>query len=156
MTTSLYNQAVELAGRLHAGQFRKYTGEAYVEHPIRVSQTLRRFGAPEHVVVAGVLHDTIEDCDIDLWGLLEAGIPPASVRLVESVSRRQLGGRKQTYSQFIDQILEAPDPWSPVLKRADILDNLQTLPPGSSLEKRYVDALRRIFLAMQQRPPLLG
>jgi len=54
--------AIAWAIELHAGQIRKYAGEPYIQHPIRVAYVLTNFGLPREVVAAAVLHDTMEDC----------------------------------------------------------------------------------------------
>ena len=45
-------------------QERKGTDFPYVAHPIGVAEILDRFDVGEDVVVAGFLHDTIEDTDV--------------------------------------------------------------------------------------------
>lgn len=61
-----YEQALVFAASAHSAtnQERKGTDFPYVSHPIRVAEILRRFDYPEDVVVAGFLHDTIEDAEI--------------------------------------------------------------------------------------------
>lgn len=46
-------------------QKRKGKDIAYITHPMTVALILARAGADEAVVVAGLLHDTIEDCSTD-------------------------------------------------------------------------------------------
>ncbi len=60
MKTQL-DKAVEFATQRHSGQVRKGTTLPYIVHPIEVMQILYRMGADENVMIAGVLHDTIED-----------------------------------------------------------------------------------------------
>src|ERR1700744_3995826 len=43
-----------------AGQRRAADGAPFAMHPIEVATLLADVGAPDHVVAAGVLHDTIE------------------------------------------------------------------------------------------------
>ena len=47
--------------RLHAGQRRESDGAAFVLHPLEVASLLHHVAYPDHVVAAGILHDTIED-----------------------------------------------------------------------------------------------
>ncbi|MEE0553625.1 MAG: HD domain-containing protein, partial [Clostridia bacterium] len=55
-------KAFEIANRLHNGQMRK-SGEPYIIHPIAVSKILASFGMDNETVVAGLLHDVVEDTE---------------------------------------------------------------------------------------------
>lgn len=58
----LIGRAFDLACQQHAGQLRK-SGEPYVIHPIAVAEILASIGMDEQTIVAGLLHDVIEDTD---------------------------------------------------------------------------------------------
>ena len=59
-------RAAGFAARVHAGHRRKgAAGEPYVNHVLEVAATLAEHGAPEEVVIAGLLHDTVEDSGDD-------------------------------------------------------------------------------------------
>ena len=55
--------AIAYAERLHTGQRRKIDGSPFIEHPLEVASLLYHAGAPDHVIAAGVLHDTLEKTD---------------------------------------------------------------------------------------------
>lgn len=55
--------ALDFAERAHAGQTRDADGAAFIEHPLEVAILLHESGAPDDVVAAGVLHDTLEKSD---------------------------------------------------------------------------------------------
>lgn len=57
--------AVEYATKKHEGQKRK-SGEPYIIHPLAVADTLIDWGMDIDTVLAGVLHDTVEDTDATL------------------------------------------------------------------------------------------
>lgn len=57
-------KATELAVMAHAGQVRKYTGEPYVVHPIRVAERARWNGLPPKAIILALLHDVIEDTNV--------------------------------------------------------------------------------------------
>ena len=68
MTTkspSRIDRAVAVAKQAHKGQLRK-TGEPYIIHPLAVKKILEEWGMDEDTVIAGVLHDTVEDTDLTL------------------------------------------------------------------------------------------
>jgi len=58
-------KAIELAKKSHAGQLRK-TGEPYIIHPLAVKKILEEWGMDEDTVIAGILHDTVEDTGLPL------------------------------------------------------------------------------------------
>ena len=58
-------QAIEFAAKAHTGQVRKGTNIPYIVHPIRVAEILVRFYCfSQPVMIAGVLHDTLEDTSV--------------------------------------------------------------------------------------------
>ena len=62
---SRIDHAVEVAKKAHEGQFRK-TGEPYIIHPLAVKKILEDWGMDEDTIIAGVLHDTVEDTALTL------------------------------------------------------------------------------------------
>ncbi len=59
-------RALRLAAQGHEGQVRKGSPVPYIEHPMAVAMILDRAGFDEEVVVAGLLHDLVEDTSITL------------------------------------------------------------------------------------------
>ena len=56
------NHALAFAAKHHDQQVRKGTRLPYVTHPANVAIILTRYGQDDDTVVAGILHDVIEDC----------------------------------------------------------------------------------------------
>ena len=66
----MYNlaQAIRFAQVAHGDQRRKYVDEPYINHPVRVMQAVacdKNLGGQEEPAMAAVLHDVVEDCDVD-------------------------------------------------------------------------------------------
>ena len=60
--TGRIERAVALAMRAHESQFRKGDGQLpYVVHPVTVALILSRYTGDEDTIIAGLLHDTLED-----------------------------------------------------------------------------------------------
>ncbi|MGI9139670.1 MAG: HD domain-containing protein [Gemmatimonadaceae bacterium] len=56
------NHAFAFAAKHHDRQVRKGTALPYLTHPANVAVILTRYGQDEDTVIAGILHDVIEDC----------------------------------------------------------------------------------------------
>src|SRR5947209_1785368 len=56
----LIKKAYVYSAKVHQGQIRK-SGEPYLIHPLEVAGILSELKLDEHSIVAGLLHDTIED-----------------------------------------------------------------------------------------------
>jgi len=56
------NHALAFAAKHHDQQVRKGTRLPYLTHPANVAIILTRYGRDEETVLAGILHDVVEDC----------------------------------------------------------------------------------------------
>lgn len=59
----LIKKAYRFAKNSHEGQFR-LSGEPYITHPVSVALILIDFGMDINSVVAGLLHDVVEDTTV--------------------------------------------------------------------------------------------
>jgi len=59
--SSAVDRALIVAALAHQSKLRKGTDIPYIMHPFHVGLILQRYGYPEEVVVAGFLHDVVED-----------------------------------------------------------------------------------------------
>jgi GTP pyrophosphokinase len=54
-------EAYDFAYHMHEGQ-RRFTGEPYIDHPIQVARILAHLKVDPDTIIAGLLHDVLEDC----------------------------------------------------------------------------------------------
>lgn len=125
-----YEQALQFAARAHRQQVRKGTDIPYIVHAVHVSVILLRHGFGEDVVIAGVLHDVVEDCDVapqELEVLFGAEV----ARLVEAVSeRKRFGGAERSWEERKTEAiagLRNGDSKIAALKAADALHNIHSI-----------------------------
>lgn len=59
--TPAIERAIVRSAELHRDQVRKGNGSPYVVHPYAVAFLLAHFGADEVTIIAGLLHDVLED-----------------------------------------------------------------------------------------------
>ena len=60
--SDVINHAFAFAAKHHDRQVRKGTKLPYLTHPANVAVILTRYGCDNDTVIAGILHDVIEDC----------------------------------------------------------------------------------------------
>ncbi len=64
----LIGEAFDFAAKAHEGQFRR-SGESYVSHPAEVSLILASLDLDDDTIIAGLLHDVIEDTSYGYEGV---------------------------------------------------------------------------------------
>lgn len=67
----LVDKAIIFATKKHAGQTRKFGSTPYILHPLEVAVILSTLTDDENTIVAGVLHDTVEDTDTTIEEIRE-------------------------------------------------------------------------------------
>lgn len=92
------NEVDFMADCAHAGQVDKI-GVPYIEHVRAVAAGLAPFG--EELVMAGLLHDIVEDTDWTAEKLREAGIPAHVVSIVEAVTNQPDVPYKEKISRIV-------------------------------------------------------
>jgi len=127
--------SIDFATSAHAGQKRK-SGEPYMIHPIITADTLISWGMDIDSVIAGVLHDTVEDTDATLEQI-ETLFGHDVAQLVDGVTKvsqassemndleNYLPKTKDNLSKLL--IAVGQDIRVIIIKLADRLHNLSTL-----------------------------
>ncbi len=81
----LLRRAYACAEKSHEGQFRD-AGEPYVTHPLAVAHILADLASDTPSLIAGLLHDVVEDTGLDL-AHLETEFGPEVAKLVDGVTK---------------------------------------------------------------------
>ena len=127
--------AIDVATNAHEGQKRR-SGEPYIIHPMAVAKTLVDWGMDIDSIIAGILHDTVEDTDLTLQDIesLFGGDIAFLVDGVTKVSQARAGMKdlatylpqtKDNLSKLLIAI--GHDVRVIIIKLADRLHNLETL-----------------------------
>ncbi|KAK9788004.1 hypothetical protein WJX73_010672 [Symbiochloris irregularis] len=127
-------EALSLAFDSHSGQLRK-SGEPFVTHPLEVACILARLRMDYESIIAGLLHDTVEDCDTVSFDEIEVAFGPAVRQIVEGETRfskvTQVGeaGAADVKAMDLQQLFMAmtKELRIVVVKLADRLHNMRTL-----------------------------
>src|SRR5829696_8758130 len=139
--TPSVEDAIALAARAHRGQwYGTPESEPYVFHPLRVMLSL---ADPADQIVA-VLHDAIEDTDVELDDLAEAGYPSEIIAAVDSLTHRA----DEAYNEYIERVAA-----NDIARRVKLIDlrhnlandrRLPASPENAERIARYERALVRL------------
>lgn len=114
----------------HEGQYRK-SGEQYIIHPLNVALILTSIYADSDCLIAGLLHDVIEDCDVDVDEFKEKfGL--TVYKLVDGVTklgRLHFSTDNEYLVEYYKKIIVgmSEDVRVIIVKLADRLHNMRTL-----------------------------
>ena len=123
-------RAYEYGARAHSGQTRK-SGEPYIQHPVAVAQILASMRLDCETIAAAILHDVIEDTEVDVEELSEQfGAEVAAI--VDGVSKLdhlQFTTRAEAQAESFRKMMLAmiEDIRVILVKLADRLHNMKTL-----------------------------
>jgi GTP pyrophosphokinase/guanosine-3',5'-bis(diphosphate) 3'-pyrophosphohydrolase len=123
-------KAIEYAKEKHQGQFRK-TGEPYIVHPLWVARKLAEMKMDIPTVVAGVLHDVVEDTDATveeiekLFGKEVALLVDGLTKLDKHRFRSKDEANAENFRKLL--LATAKDIRILIIKLVDRLDNLRSL-----------------------------
>ena len=119
-------QAIEFAAKAHSGQFRKGTKIPYIVHPLGVAKILIEHDCPEEVVVAGILHDTVEDTPITIDNIRHSfGEKVAS--LVQCASEPDKSDTWENRKRHTIEYLKTAPKDVLLVSLADKLDNIRAI-----------------------------
>jgi GTP diphosphokinase / guanosine-3',5'-bis(diphosphate) 3'-diphosphatase len=120
--------AYQVAERWHRGQKRK-SGDPYITHPLAVTTILAELGMDPATLMAGLLHDTVEDTEYGLDSL-RRDFGEQVAQLVDGVTKLdkvKFGEAAQAETVRKMVVAMARDPRVLVIKLADRLHNMRTM-----------------------------
>lgn len=152
----LVEKAYHFAEKAHAGQLRK-SGEPYFVHPLTVAGILAKLMLDAPTIAAGLLHDTVEDCDDVTIEVIEQEFGQEVALLVDGVTklkRLDFTSRVEQQAESIRKMILAmsKDIRVVLIKLADRTHNMRTLksqPPES--QKRIAQETLDIYAPLAHR-----
>ncbi len=118
--------ALEIAIKAHKGQ-RDLDGVPVILHPLTVALK----GNNEDEIVAGLLHDAVEDTDWTFDDLLNAGI---SAKVVDTL-RLLTYSKEEDYLDYVQRIVDSRNPIAINVKCNDLEHNLERGRAGDHLKQ---------------------
>lgn len=140
----ILTKAVIFIAQAHEGQYRK-SGMPYTEHPYEVAKILADLKQDQPTVLAGLLHDVVEDTDHSLEELAQmfgsdtAFMVDAVTKITAAQEANKTAQKAETYRKLI--IAMAKDPRVIMIKIADRIHNMRTM--------RYMKPEKRQAIAQE-------
>ncbi len=145
LNEGLLRQAVSFIAEAHRGQFRK-SGMPYTEHPYEVAKIIADLQLDTSSVLAGLLHDVVEDTPhtlkeiSELFGAETAFMVDAVTKISATQKEHNKAAEKaETYRKLLNAM--AKDPRVILVKIADRLHNMRTM--------RYMKPEKRQIIAQE-------
>ena len=144
------------AAKAHEGQTRKFSGEPYIGHPVRVALMATEHGLGHTRIAAALLHDVVEDCDVSLDEITErfGRYVAASIWALTNYEARNGGpddSMNRADRKAADRVwLAKQDPGDKSLKIIDGIDNILDRPSADSFMTVILEELRLLVLAMTE------
>ena len=140
----ILRKAIAFIADAHDGQYRK-SGMPYTEHPYEVAKILAELKQDESTVLAGLLHDVVEDTPHTLMEIAEefgndtAFMVDAVTKITAAQEENKTAQKAETYRKLI--IAMAKDPRVIMIKIADRIHNMRTM--------RYMKPEKRKAIAQE-------
>lgn len=97
-------EAIQIANQAHKDQKRKTDGTPYISHPVSVGILLQNARADDDVIIAGILHDVLEDTDLKKEEI-EINFGGAVLELVEAVTEdKSISDWKTRKTHYLEKI----------------------------------------------------
>lgn len=158
----------DFADTSHGNQVRKYTGERYIQHPLRVMALVRQFHPQPEVLASALLHDVLEDTSVTrekMEDALSKVMSPAQVQttiqlvvdltdifIKKNYPRLDRRSRKDREAARLSSV--APEAQS--IKYADIIDNVtDIMREDTNFAKVYVREAKKMLVEMKAGHPVL-
>ena len=130
LDSTLLKKSYNFAHHAHRGQKRS-SGEDYIIHPINVAAILVRLKMDQETIVAGLLHDVVEDCEVPIeeireqFGTQVATIVDGMTKISKIKFKSTVQSQAENFRKMI--LAMAKDVRVIIVKVADRMHNMRTL-----------------------------
>lgn len=127
---TILRKCYEFAEKMHINHKRS-SGEAYIIHPLNVAATLVKLKMDLDSIMAGLLHDTVEDCDVSpediskMFGQSVAQIVVGCTKISKIKFKTKEESQAENFRKMV--VAMAQDLRVIIVKLADRMHNMRTL-----------------------------
>lgn len=126
-------KALEFAAVKHRNQVRKGTSIPYIVHPVHVAAILAKFHYDDELIMAGYLHDTVEDTETTIDEIEEA-FGSRVARLVAFNTETKSHTWEDRKRHTIESLQDNENPDGAIVMLADKLANIESMTDGYAKE----------------------
>ena len=148
----LVRGAFDFAAAHHAGQIRK-DGSPYILHPLRVACELAEWNMDETTVISGLLHDLIEDTDVEP-AVLENQFGGDIALIVKALTKiKEIPAVSKDVENLRQLIIAmSRDVRVIIVRLADKLDNIRTIEwLSTDQQKKFAGGIIDIYAPLAHR-----
>src|SRR5690554_3422867 len=126
----LLRKCYDFAEKMHAG-VKRSSGEPYIIHPLNVAATLVKLKMDMDSIMAGLLHDVVEDCDVnpetisEMFGQSVAQIVVGCTKISKIKFKTKEESQAENFRKMV--VAMAQDLRVIIVKLADRMHNMRTL-----------------------------
>lgn len=156
------------ADQAHGKQVRKYTGDRYIVHPVRVMEMVSEYSDDVCVQAAALLHDVLEDTPVTekqmheaLLGVFDADQAKKVLQLVVELTDVFIKAdypqmKRRSRKEKETERLGVVSPEAQMIKYADIIDNVTDIvKQDADFAKVFVREGKNMLMAMDAGHPAL-
>lgn len=122
---SQIHKAIHWVKKYHAGQMR-LTGDPFYSHPLEIAYMISDYVLQTEVIVASILHDTVEDTEITI-DMISANFSWRVAEMVDRLTRDRPNGVKLSVKEILNNCHEKQDKEVLLIKLLDRIHNLQSI-----------------------------
>jgi len=158
MKNNMIIKAIQFATEKHKGQERRESGLPYVTHPIIVSELIRQYKSSkqlESLIVAALLHDTLEDTDTNFIEIATEFSPMVAGLVLELTSDKkeikrlkEIHGKDKGKNEYLKRKMLGMSSYGLVIKLVDRLSNISDN-PSDKYKENTIELLE--FLVLERK-----
>lgn len=151
-------QVEKLAFNLHKGQFREWTIDPYIVHPMSVRELVRIYlPGNKFARMAALLHDVIEDCSVTGRELVDLGVEKSVVGWVEDLTdvftkenypTLNRAERKKREHERLALCCDAVV----IIKLCDMMHNFFSTPNDEPFKEVFKEEIKEFISMINDRP----
>jgi (p)ppGpp synthase/HD superfamily hydrolase len=144
-------KAKQFAEKYHKTQFRRFSHEPYVVHPISVAERLMRLTKDNELIIAAFLHDVLEDTEAT-YELVKTEFGETIANIVNELTSDKAQIKIMGKANYLADKINKMSVKARIIKFADREHNVKDLSQDAKFGERYANETRDIIDLLKFTP----